>query len=420
MRKKLFVLVALLAAGVASLQAAATTTGAEAAATQEPGITRTSIVLGGTFPLSGPASLYAPIPRGMEAYFRYVNQLRGRNRGVNGRRIVWKYYDDGYNPAQSVQLHNRLILQDRVFAVVGTLGTEPNIPVRQLLNSRRVPHLFVSTGASFWGLQYRRFPWTIGWQPDYIAEGRAYGRWIARNARRARIAVFYQNDDYGRDYLRGLRSGLGRRTRQIVSEQSYEITDTSYGSQIARQRASGADTWVLLTTPTPTVRAIATARGLNWDPARLIINSVSATDTVMDAAAQRAGAAYLEGALSTAYLKNPADPKYRNDPAVRQYRRILQRFGPPNADPNNGFLYYGIAKAYDTVRLLRRAGRNPTRASVMRATRRINWVNPFAIRGVRVRTSARDHFPISQIKIIRYRNRTWTEVGNLINGRPSR
>ncbi len=420
MRKRVFVLVTLLAAGVASLQAAATTTGAEAAPTVDPGITRTSIVLGGTFPLSGPASLYAPIPRGMEAYFRYVNSLRGRNRGVNGRRIIWKYYDDGYNPAQTVQLHNRLILQDRVFAVVGTLGTEPNLAVRPLLNSRRVPHLLVSTGASYWGLQYRRYPWTIGWQPDYIAEGRAYGRWIVRNAPRARIAVFYQNDDYGKDYLRGLKSGLGRRTRQIVSEQSYEITDTSYGSQLARQKASRADTWVLLTTPTPTVRAIGTARALDWDPARIVINSVAATDTVMDAATRSAGAAFVNGAISTNYLKNPADPKYRNDPAVRLFRRILARFGPPNADPNNGFLYYGVAKAYDTVRLLRRAGRNPTRASLMRATQRMNWVNPFALKGVRVKTSRRDRFPLSQIKIIRYRNRTWSEVGSLINGRSNR
>ncbi|MDQ3894663.1 MAG: ABC transporter substrate-binding protein [Actinomycetota bacterium] len=418
MKKRLFVLTTVLAAGVvASLQAAATSTGAGAAAAQDPGITRTTIVLGGTFPLSGPASLYAPIPRGMDAYFKYVNSRRGRNRGVNGRQIVWKYYDDGYNPAQTVQLHNRLILQDRVFGIVGTLGTEPNLAVRPLLNSRRVPQILVSTGASYWGLQYRRYPWTIGWQPDYVAEGRAYGRWIARNAPRARIAVFYQNDDYGKDYLRGLRSGLGRRARLIVSEQGYEITDTSYGSQLARQKASGADTWVLLTTPTPTVRAIATAKALNWNPARIVINSVSATDTVMDAAAERAGASFVNGAISTAYLKNPADPAYRNDPAVRQYRRILARFGPANADPNNTFFYYGVAKAYDTVRLLRRAGRNPTRASLMRATQHMNWVNPFAIKGIRVKTSARDRFPISQIKIVRYRNRTWKEVGSLINGR---
>ena len=418
MKKRLFVLTTVLAAGVvASLQAAATSTGAGAAAAQDPGITRTTIVLGGTFPLSGPASLYAPIPRGMDAYFKYVNSRRGRNRGVNGRQIVWKYYDDGYNPAQTVQLHNRLILQDRVFGIVGTLGTEPNLAVRPLLNSRRVPQILVSTGASYWGLQYRRYPWTIGWQPDYVAEGRAYGRWIARNAPRARIAVFYQNDDYGKDYLRGLRSGLGRRARLIVSEQGYEITDTSYGSQLARQKASGADTWVLLTTPTPTVRAIATAKALNWNPARIVINSVSATDTVMDAAAERAGASFVNGAISTAYLKNPADPAYRNDPAVRQYRRILARFGPANADPNNTFFYYGVAKAYDTVRLLRRAGRNPTRASLMRATQHMNWVNPFVIKGIRVKTSARDRFPISQIKIVRYRNRTWKEVGSLINGR---
>ena len=417
MKKPLLALMTSLAAAVASLLAAATTTGAPAAA-NETGVTRTTIVLGGTFPLSGPASLYAPIPRGMEAYFKYVNaqRVRGR-RGVNGRRIVWKYYDDAYNPAQTVQLHNQLILQDKVYAIVGTLGTEANLAVRPLLNSRKVPHILVSTGASYWGLQTSRFPYTTGWQPDYVSEGRVYGQWIRRNAPRAKIAVFFQNDDYGRDYMRGLRLGLGIRKNLIVSEQSYEITDTSYGSQLARQRASGADTWVLLTTPTPTVRAMATAKALNWKPDTIVINSVSATDVVMSAAAQRAGADFVEGAVSTGYLKNPASPRYRNDRTVRLYRRILSRFGPANADPNNVFLFYGMAKAYDTVRLLRMAGRNPTRASLMRATQRMNWVNPFTIKGVRVKTSRRDRFPISQMKIMRYRNGTWVEVGRLLEGR---
>ena len=417
MSKPLLGLMTLLAAAVGSLLAAATTTGAPAAA-KETGVTRTTIVLGGTFPLSGPASLYAPIPRGMEAYFKYVNAQRVRGkRGVNGRQIVWKYYDDAYNPAQSVQLHNQLMLQDKVYAVVGTLGTEPNIAVRGLLNSRKVPHILVSTGASYWGLQTARFPYTIGWQPDYIAEGRVYGQWIRRNAPRARIAVFFQNDDYGKDYLRGLKLGLGNRRSLIVSEQSYEITDTSYGSQLARQRASGADTWVLLTTPTPTVRAIGTAKALNWTPSTIVINSVSATDTVMTAAARSAGADFIAGAVSTAYLKNPANPAYRNDPTVRLYRSILQRYGPANADPNNTFLFYGMAKAYDTVRLLRLAGKNPTRASLMRATQRMNWINPFAIKGVRVKTARRDRFPISQMKLVRYRNGTWVEVGGLLKGR---
>lgn len=415
MRRGFIVLAALIVVAVASLQSALATTAKQAAPASHPGITRTSITIGGTFPLSGPASLYAPIPRGMEAYFKYINATRKK---VNGRSIIWKYYDDGYNPAQTVQLHNQLVLQDHVFAVVGTLGTEPNLPIRPLLNQRRVPHILVSTGASYWGLQYKEFPWTIGWQPDYIAEGRVYGEWIRRNAPRSRIAIFYQNDDYGKDYLRGLKIGLKAAGRAlIVSEQSYEITDTSYGSQITRQRGSGADTWVLLTTPTPTVRAIGTARALNWKPDTIVINSVAATDTVMQAAARSAGADFVNGAVSTAYLKNPANPKYRNDPSVRLYRTILSRYGPSGADPNNTFFYYGIAKAYDTVRLLRLAGKNPTRASLMAATRKMNWVNPFAIKGVKVKTGSRDRFPISQIKIIRYNNGTWNEVSSLLKGR---
>ena len=417
MKRLLFVLAALGATLAVSLPGAfARTEGAAAPA--ETGVTSSTITIGGTFPLSGPASLYAPIPRGMAAYFNYINARRGQDgkRGVYGRRIVWKYYDDEYNPAKTVQFHNQLVLQDKVFAIVGTLGTEPNIPIRPLLNQRKVPHILVSTGASYWGLQYRQFPWTIGWQPDYIAEGIAYGRWIARNAPNSKIAVFFQNDDYGKDYLKGLKIGLAARRTLIVSEQSYEITDSSYGSQLARQKATGADTWVLLTTPTPTVRAIATAAALNWRPETIVINSVSNTDSVMQAAAQRAGAAFVNGAVSSAYTKNPTNPIYRNDASVRRYREIMQRYGS-GADPNNTFHYYGVAKAYDTVRLLYLAGKNPTRASLMRATQKMNWVNPFLLKGIKVKTGPRDRFPISQMKLIRFNNGTWTEFGPLIKGR---
>jgi branched-chain amino acid transport system substrate-binding protein len=388
-------------------------------ARSETGVTSRTIVIGGTFPLSGPASLYAPIPRGMSAYFSYLNSRRAKSdhkRGVYGRQIVWKYYDDAYNPAQAVQLQQKLVLQDKVFAVVGTLGTENNIAVRPFLNSRKVPQILVSTGASYWGTQYKQFPWTTGWQPDYISEGKVYGKWITANAPRAKIAVFYQNDDYGKDYLNGLKQGLGSKTSLIVSEQSYEVTDSSYASQLARQKASGADTWVLLTTPTPTVRAIATAKALNWKPDTIVINSVSAVDSVLDAAAQRAGKEFVNGAISTAYLKNPANPAYANDPAVKQYRRLMAKYAP-GVDANNTFYYYGFAKAYDTMRLLYLAGKNPTRASLMRATQHMNWTNPFAIKGIRVKTSASDRFPLSQMKIVRYTNGTWNEVGNLIAGR---
>jgi branched-chain amino acid transport system substrate-binding protein len=352
-----------------------------------PGVTKSSIVIGGTFPLSGIASLYAPIPRGMEAYFNYINNRKGKDgkKGIHGRKIVWKYYDDAYNPAQTVQLTNKLILDDKIFADVGSLGTEPTQAARPILNQRKIPQIFVATGASYWGLQYKEFPWTIGWQPDYIAEGRAYGEWIRKTAPNAKIAVFLQNDDYGKDYLRGLNIGLGKKKNLIVSQQSYELSDASYGSQIARQKASGADTWVLLTTPTPTVRAIATAKALNWKPATIVINSVSAIDAVMGAAIQRAGADFVAGAVSSAYLKNT-------------------------------FYYYGMAKAYDVVKVLN-GMKTLSRPALMRAVLHMNWTNPWTIKGVRIKTSPRDHFPISQIKLIRYESGHFREFGSLIKGR---
>jgi branched-chain amino acid transport system substrate-binding protein len=418
MKKALFLLATLSLVAAISLQSALGATRASESAAAVPGITKNTITIGGTFPLTGPASLYAPIPKGMDAYFKWANQRKGSDGklGVYGRKIVWKYYDDGYNPANTVQLTNQLILQDKVFAVVGTLGTEPNIPIRPLLNSRKIPHILVSTGASYWGLQYKQFPWTSGWQPDYIAEGIAYGRWIARNAPNAKIAVFFQNDDYGKDYLKGLKIGLAAKRTLIVSELGYEITDTSYASQIARQKASAADTWVLLTTPTPTVRAIATAKALAWKPNQIVINSVSNTDSVMQAAARSAGADFVNGSVSSSYTKNPTNPRYRNDSAVKRYRSIMTRFGG-GADPNNTFHYYGVAKASDVIRLLYLAGKNPTRASLMAATAKMNWVNPFLLQGIRVKTGPQDRFPISQMKLIRYNNGTWSEFGPLIKGR---
>jgi branched-chain amino acid transport system substrate-binding protein len=409
--------VALATAVTCSSALGATRTSSSPAAT--PGVTGSSITIGGTFPMTGVASLYAPIPRGMDTYFNFINARKGPDgkKGVYGRKIVWKYYDDVYNPANTVQLTNQLILQDKVFAIVGSLGTDPNIAIRPILNQRKIPQIFIATGASYWGLQYKDFPWTIGWQPDYIAEGIAYGRWIVKNAPNAKIAVLYQNDDYGKDYLRGLKIGLARKTSLIVSEQGYEITDASYGSQISRQKASGADTWVLLTTPTPTVRAIATAKALAWKPNTLVINSVSAIDTVMAAAVARAGADFVAGAISTTYLKNVTNPKYAKDPWVRQYRQLVSKYGPQGVEVNNANTFYGVAKAYDIVKVLYLAGKHPTRQSLMAATLKMNWVNPYAIKGVKVKTGKTDHFPLSQVRLIRYGNGSWSEFGPLIKGR---
>jgi branched-chain amino acid transport system substrate-binding protein len=417
--KRFFVSATALVVALVGLSSAVAAPERTTAPSQAPGVTSRTITLGGTFPLSGPASLYAPIPRGMQAYFSFINKRRGPDgkRGVNGRQIVWKYYDDQYNPAQTVQLTNRLILQDKIFANVGSLGTEHNQAIRPLLNSRKIPHILVSTGASFWGTQRKEFPWTTGWQPDYISEGKVYGRWIVQNAPNAKIAVFYQNDDYGKDYLNGLKQGLGSRANLIVSEQSYEVTDASYASQIGRQARSGADTWVLLTTPTPTVRAIATARTLGWRPNQIVINSVAATDSVMSAAVRSAGASFVNGAISTGYLKNPLNPKYRRDSAVRQYNRIMNRYGPSNFNPNDTFYYYGVAKGYDVVKLLYAAGKNPTRQSLMAATQRMNWANPYMIKGVVSKTTKNDNFPLDQVKIVRFNDGSWSEASNLYKGR---
>jgi branched-chain amino acid transport system substrate-binding protein len=403
-----------------ALAASLSTAGATPQGAAETGVTSKTIVLGATFPFSGPVAPYAAIARGMQAYFSYVNARRNkgdRKRGVYGRQIVYKTYDDGYNPANTVQHTNRLILQDKVFAVVGTLGTEPNLAIRQLLNQRKVPHLMVFTGASFWGVQNRQYPYTLGWIPDYVSEGGVLAQWIRRNRPNARIGIFYQNDDYGKDYLNGFKRGLGNRTSQIVSEQSYEVTDSSYGSQISRQRASGADLWVLFTTAgAPTVRALGTARAIGWKPDQIIINSVAATDGVMRAAAAAVGQEFLNGIISTAYIKNPTNPKYANDTALRTYRRIVGKY-VPGADTNNTFFLTGFAAAADTVRLLYLAGKNPTRASLLRATQRMNWVNPYLIKGVKVKTSKTDRFPIDQIVLTRYNNGSFTEISGLFKGR---
>ena len=420
MRKVVLAVLALGAALSVTLPGAFARTEATKAPEAVPGITSRTITIGGTFPLSGFASQYAPIPSGMKAYFSYINARRDKKtgqRGIYNRQIVWKYYDDAYNPAQTVQLTNKLILEDKVFATVGSLGTEPVLASRPLQNARKVPQILVSTGASYWGTQYKQFPWTSGWQTDYVSEGKMYARWILQHAPNSKIAVFYQNDDYGKDYLRGLKQGLGSKTSLIVSELSYELSDTSYASQISRQRQSGADTWVLFSTPTPTARAIPTAKAVGWKPDQIVINSVSATDGVIAAVARSAGQNYVNGMISTGYLKNLTNPKYQNDAAVKKYRRIMAKYGPSGANINNAFYYYGVAKASDFVRLMYLAGKNPTRASLMAATTKMNWVNPYAIKGVKIKTSKTDRFPIDQGKVVRYQDGSWTEISGLYKGR---
>jgi branched-chain amino acid transport system substrate-binding protein len=387
----------------------------------DPGITARTITIGGTYPLTGPASSYAPIPQGMKAFFSYINSRRGPDgkRGVYGRQIVFKYLDDGYNPVNSVQLQRKLVQEDKVFAIVGTLGTEVNQAVRPYLNSAKVPHVLVSTGASEFGTQYKQFPWTIGWQPDYIAEGRLYGGDIRRNHPNAKIAILYQNDSYGKDYLVGFKSALGTANvrRQIVGEEAFEVTLPSPSSQVAKLRATGADTLVIFVTPRPTIQTYAIIRALNWKPANIYVNSVSATDTFMTTAVGASSAATVNGSISAAYLKDPASPTWDNDATVKQYKALMGKY-LPRARASDGLYFYGFAKGHTFVRAMYKAGRNPTRQGLMNALLSMNETSPYALPGVRLKTSPTDHFIISHQQMMRFNNGGWTLTGQLVDGRP--
>jgi branched-chain amino acid transport system substrate-binding protein len=388
---------------------------------QTPGVTAKAITIGGTFPLTGPAAAYAPIPLGMKAYFSYINSRKGPDgkRGVMGRQIIWKYYDDGYNPANTVQLTRRLVEQDKVFATVGQLGTEHNLAVREYLNTKKVPQTLVSTGASYWGLQYKQYPWTIGWQPDYIAEGRVYGAHMKANFNGKKIAVLYQNDDYGKDYLYGVKAALGKAyaSANVVAEVPFEVTATSLASQMTRIKASGATIFVLLATPTPTIRAYATGKALGFNPEQIYLNSVSATAAFLNIAVASAGADYVNGSLSVAYLKDPSSPTWNNDAAMKQYRQIMAKY-LPNAKATDGLYLYGMAKAETFVQALYKAGKNPTRASLMAALLSMNSPNKFALPKVVQKTSAKDHFIISQMQLQKFTSPDWKLQGKLIDGRP--
>jgi len=398
-----------------------TVSGALGGAEQTPGVTAKTIVIGGTFPLTGPAAAYAPIAVAMKTYFSFINARRGpdRKRGVMGRQIVFKIYDDGYNPANTIQFTRRLVEQDKVFATVGQLGTEQNLAVRPYLNQRRVPQTLVSTGASYWGTQYREFPWTIGWQPDYIAEGRLYGLHIKANQAGKKIAILYQNDDYGKDYLYGVRAALGKSysDANIVAQEAFEVTAPTVQSQMAKIKASGAPVFVILATPTATIQAYAFGKALGYKPDQIYLNSVGATAAFLNIAVARAGADYVNGSLSINYFLDPSNPANNNVAAIQEYRRIMEKYAP-GLNASNQLYMYGFAKAETFVQALYKAGKNLTRAGLMNALLSMNQPNRFLLPGIVQKTSASDHFIISQMQLQRFSGGVWSSVGKLVEGRP--
>ena len=382
--------------------------GSTTTAQTDVGITSNSILLGNTIAQSGPAAAYGTIANAAKAYFTYINNSQG---GVNGRKITYNILDDGYNPAQTVPLTKQLVEQDQVFAMFGGLGTQSQTSVRDYLNAKKVPQLFVATGATTFMADFSAHPYTIGWQPPYQGEARIYAKDVLANHPSAKIGVLYQNDDYGQDYLKGLTDGLGSSASMIVDKEPYDVTAADTAAQLVKLKAHGADTVFLFTTPGFTIKSLVIITKLGWSPA-IYLNSVSNPAVYMGIAAS-AGAA-LKNMTSVGYIKDPTDPQWASDAGMKLYKTVIANCSTCNV--NDGFNIYGVAVAYTMVDVLKQAGSNLTRANVMSiAGSNLNETNPFLLPGVVVKTTSTDHYPITQEQVITWSANAWHLQGSLID-----
>lgn len=415
-RKKLGALV--LALAVTAV--VASTAGASHLGT--PGVTKKSITIGGTFPFTGPISLYKTIPLAEEAYYAYVNA----HGGVNGRKIKWDFMDDQYNPAETVPDVQKLVEQKHVFAIVGSLGTAPGLSTWGYLNQHKVPQVLLATGDAYWGNCVHHScggvkPWTMGWQPDYPGEAKLYAKYILQHKPGAKIGVLFQDDAYGKNYLAGLKTGLGSHANQIVDAEPYNFTDSAQvvGAHVIALRAHGADTFVIFATPGAAIAALATEGHIpGWSPLT-ILNNVSANRIFMLAAGQNG--ANLNGVISTAYTASQTTQA--NLPGMKLAKKII--FGTKSADLEKAFaegdgnLIYGLGVAYTFVDALKHAGKNPTRASLMKALRSLHETNnPFIYPGMSVITSKTRTFPMEQLIFDKWAGGAggdWKDFGSIQN-----
>ncbi len=375
----------------------------------DPGVTSTSILLGGTAPLTGPSAAYSSVARGAEAYFKYVN-ARG---GVHGRKIEYKVVDDGYNASETVPLTHQLVEQDKVFALFNSLGTAGNLAVRPYLNTMKVPQLFVASGATTFGRDYATYPYSSGFQPSYQAEGWVYGKYLARTASGATIAVLFQNDDFGKELLGGLKRGLQRSKAKVIAAQPYDAGAADISSQIAKLKASGADTLAIFATPNVAVQAYSIASKTGWKPKRVLNSSVGSGAATMVKASDNGQNKLVNDTISMAFMKDPNDPQWKSDTHMKLYRKILSRYAP-GATGDDTLYVYGMAAAWTAVEALRRAGKDLTRESLVKTLDTFTAVgNPFLLPGIAVKTAGRDHYPIEQMLLQRWQGATWKAFGGL-------
>jgi branched-chain amino acid transport system substrate-binding protein len=388
----------------------ATTAGARPRAT--PGVTSTEIKIGSSVPLSGEAAIAGNVARGIDAYLNYVN-AKG---GVFGRKIKFTYLDDGYDPGRAVNNTIRLVQQEQVFAMFSSLGTSNNLAVRKLLNDAKVPQLFVSSGATTFGRDYKKYPWTIGYIPPYSEEGAVYGRYVLKNVKKPRIAVLYQDDDYGRDLFAGLKRGLGSKASAIVAKVGYDPTSTDVQPEVTQLRASKANVFMIFAFGKFSLEAFNAVSRLGWKP-QIFVNDVSSASALMAIVPQNAA----NGSISIVFGKDPAAPIWKRDKGIRLFQSILKQYGSGigSRDLQDGYYTAGMATAYTLVDTLKKAGRNLTRDGVMRAATHLTEKgNPFVLPGIVIHTTPTFRYPLSQVRLQRWAHKAWHPFGKLVSAKP--
>jgi len=376
-----------------------------AVAADAPGVTATEIKIGNTNPYSGPASAYGTIGKVIAAYFKKVND----EGGINGRKINFITYDDSYSPPKAVEMVRKLVEQDQVALLFQTLGTPTNSAIHKYMNQQKVPHLFVATGATKWN-DPQHFPWTMGFQPNYQTEGRIYAQYILKNLPDAKIGILYQNDDYGKDYRKGLHDGLGDTAKKlIVMEQTYEVTDPTIDSQIVNLKNSGANVFFNVTIPKFAVQAIKKAHDIGWKPTHFLNNVSSSLGTVL----KPAGLDASKGLITALYQKEITDPQWKNDKGFQDWVAFMKKYYSDGAldDQSNA---YGYLAAQTMVQVLKQCGNDLSRENIMKQAANLkNLELALLLPGIKINTSPTDHAPIEQEQLAKFDGERWVLFGEL-------
>ena len=397
----------LMAMAAVAAAALMTATAANAEKKYDPGASDTEIKIGNIMPYSGPASSYGVIGKTEAAYFDKVNA----EGGINGRKIKFITYDDAYSPPKAIEQARKLVEGDEVLLIFQPLGTPSNSAIQKYMNAKKVPQLFVATGATKWG-DPKNFPWTMGWQPNYQSEGRIYAKYILEHFPNGKIAVFWQNDDAGRDQVKGLRDGLGDKANMIIADKSYEVSDPSIDSQIVALHDSGADIFFSWAAPKGSAQAIRKVGELGWKPKFFLANVSTSVAGVL----KPAGLEFAKDIISTADLKDPTDPAWKDDPGVNTWREFMDKYYP-DGDKTNSNDVYGYAVAQTMVQVLKQCGDELTRENVMKQAASLkNFSSDVMLPGIKVNTGPDGFFPIEQMQLMRFDGEAWRLFGDVITG----